>query len=265
MKTIHVWKTPLLLAFLGLTSLGALGYAQEEELSTEEYASESSEAPSEDPTQKIIVEVNTYRTSGDYVRNFEDEDQSSLLSASDDDRNSAFLYTTNELFKAAQETADRFAQGVYDYDAENPHWQMNGEHLNGATVRAIKAGWEPAFNATLTTDRQPPFTGVNEALWRGPVGMTAGEAMGQLVKSPDANAALLKYPAYRMGFGYAANDSHSYWVVLIEAEGSMEEYPENWGLFSEGSLYQPKEGVESTSPAEAYEWVEGGLDNIRNY
>jgi hypothetical protein len=293
-------KTSLFLAAIAWGALSpSIAFAQDEEYS-EEYSEEASQESSEEtPTeyseaveasseeyfqgasatrtpasadslhpslQTLVQSINDYRQdSGAHVRNFNYQLDVTLLETPDNVRGEVVLPLTEELNASAQATAERFARGEYDYNAKNPHHQMDNGVLNGPTVRAIKSGWTPAWNTLYKAETTPPHTGIRENLFQGPANLDPSEVLKGWQKSPGHNLALLKAQAHAMGVGYAQNETTSYWVFLVESEAHMDESPNNMRLFGFNTLISFKPGANpSMAASEAFEWVDGGLDSIRN-
>lgn len=166
----------------------------------------------------------------------------SLIAADPAQKGIIVLPAQAELMKSAQTTAERLANRTYKYAAG--HHQLDGQILNGPTVRAIKAGWSPSVNSYYTAGTTPAISGIRENLFEGPANLSPAAVLKGWQESPGHNFALLKAQARSMGVGFAQNAQRSYWVFLVESDAHFDETPANSSkYFGMGQLYKFIDGV----------------------
>ncbi|CAN5410020.1 hypothetical protein BH10BAC5_BH10BAC5_08360 [soil metagenome] len=216
----------------------------------------------------IIAEVNKYRSdSKSWMPVYQPE--FTLVAAEPDVKGIISLPANPKLMSSANETARKFAEGLYpDLDHS-----INGQ---GATMRAIKDGWIPSLNKLFTADITPPFTMLQENFFMG----TSGSYLWKNVvdgwkTSPGHNATMLSSGAVSIGCGCADTKElsngtkNTYWVLLVESEATTTESDEIYNkYFKEGTMYQAKSGMGSKDPGnykayEYYELIDGAFDKIK--
>lgn len=182
-----------------------------------------------------------------------------------------------KLMESANATAQKFANGTYNYSLQNPHNQMDGDKLRGPTMRAFKDNWEPR----IYFKRQIPMPFViQELLFQGPPNLDPNQVLEAWKNSSSGNLTMLALRTGAIGMGMAQNGTHSYWVLLIEAQFPhpqyQEPYPSDFGqLISEGTLYRMLPGINDTRHLEIeedynlwgvdlWEFIPGAIANLRS-
>lgn len=221
---------------------------------------------SNDPKDEVIRLINEYRNSGNYNTKINNWSPSNcLIAASDDTKGHVTLEVNADLMHAAQETAEKFASGKYNYN--KAHHQKDDAGINGPMVRAIKDGFWPRWNEFHSAQTTPPFTGIMENLYKGPANLSPKSVVEGWKESAGHNYTLLRSSAYSMGVGMAEANGTSYWVFLIESESSIDDTPENMSkYFGWGKGYDIKKGVQSNNgkAADTFDWVENIASKIKS-
>lgn len=221
----------------------------------------------DDPKQEVIRLINEYRNSGNYNTNISNWPPSRcLIAAPNNLKGHVTLEVNDELMHAAQETAEKFASGQYNYD--KAHHQKDAAGINGPMIRAIKDGFWPRWNEFYTAQTTPPFTGIMENLFQGPAKLSPQSVVEGWKESPGHNYTLLRASAHSMGIGMAEANGISYWVFLIESEASMDDTQENISKYlSKGKGYDFKKDVHldpNSKAADLFDWVENIASKIKS-
>lgn len=221
----------------------------------------------DDPKQEVIRLINEYRNSGNYNTNISNWPPSRcLIAAPNNLKGHVTLEVNEELMHAAQETAEKFASGQYNYD--KAHHQKDEAGINGPMVRAIKDGFWPRWNEFHSAQTTPPFTGIMENLFKGPEHLSPQSVVEGWKKSPGHNYTLLRASAYSMGVGMAEANGTSYWVFLIESESSIDDTQENMNkYFGWGKGYDMKKDAKldpNSKAADLFDWIENIASKIKS-
>jgi len=219
---------------------------------------------SEQSLKEIITAINKYRASSSSWMTVS-QPEFTLAGADEEDKGLIELPINSTLIYSANQTAKKFANGTY------PEWdhEINGER---ATMRAIKDGWTPSMNKLFYANEWPVFTMVSENLYMGTQGHTWQEIFNMWKNSPGHNATMLARGGVSIGCGCSDSkiNDQSYWVLLVEMENSATESDEIMDTyFKNGIFYKIKDNMKKVDRSkykayEVYDFIEGGLDKIKN-
>ncbi|MFN0214547.1 MAG: hypothetical protein ACKVT2_09860 [Saprospiraceae bacterium] len=182
-----------------------------------------------------------------------------------------------KLMESANATAQKFANGTYNYSLPNPHNQIDGDKLRGPTMRAFKDNWEPR----ILFKRQIPMPFViHELLFQGPPNLDPNQVLEAWKNTSSGNLTMLALRTGAVGLGMAQNGTHSYWVLLIETQFPLPQFPEPfpsdfYKLISEGQLYRMLPGINadrryeieedsSLRSDDLWEFIPGAIANLRS-